>query len=207
MQLISSKLPRNISVPFLGQDLLPVTLDSNLTFNGHIASLTSFLLWTSVQINRVWHLFCKDVLYIILNSLVFSKLFYCSTVSSGTSKENVNTLQLMQNFAGRVLTNTKTFDHITPVLHKLGWLTIEALLCLRENDLVPSYSSTNFVKRSETHSYCTRLNNQLILPQRRTSAAQRAFRFRASKNIGTIFPMILQTLPLLRFLKGVPGSK
>lgn len=32
----------------------------------------------------------------------------------------------MQNFAGRVLTNTKTFDHITPVLHKLGWLTIEA---------------------------------------------------------------------------------
>lgn len=90
-------------------------------------------------------MFRKDVLYIILNSLVFSKLFYCSTVSSGTSKENVNRLQLMQNFAGRVLTNTKTFDHITPVLHKLGWLTIEALLCLRENDRVSSYSSTNFV--------------------------------------------------------------
>ena len=75
-QLIS-KLPSNITVPFLGQDLVPVTsfkdlgvtLDSNLTFNGHIASLTSSLLSTLVQINRVRLLFSKDVLYIIRNSL------------------------------------------------------------------------------------------------------------------------------------------
>ena len=73
----------------------------------------------------------------------------------------------MQNFAGRILTNTKKFDHITPVLHELGWLTIEELLCLRDvtmifkclNGLVPSYFSTKFVKRSETYSYCTRQNN------------------------------------------------
>ena len=72
-----SKFPSNITVPFLGQDLVPVaaardlgvTLDSNLTFNGHISSLTSPFLSTSVQINRVPHLFSKDVLCIILNSL------------------------------------------------------------------------------------------------------------------------------------------
>ena len=66
----------------------------------------------------------------------------------------------LQNFAGRILTNTKKFDQITPVLHELGWLTIEELLCLRDvtmifkflNGLVPSYLSTKFVKRSETHS-------------------------------------------------------
>ena len=74
-----SKLHSNIAVPFLGQDLVPVTfakdlgvtLDSNLTFNGHIASLTSSLLSALVQINRVRHLISKDVLHIILNSLVF----------------------------------------------------------------------------------------------------------------------------------------
>ena len=96
-----------------------------LTFNGHIASLTSSLLPTFVPINGVRHLFAKDVLYmyIIQNSLVFSKLFYCSTVQSGTSKENIHKLQLMQNFAGRILCNTQKFDHITPVLHELVWLT------------------------------------------------------------------------------------
>ena len=92
-QLISM-LPSNITVPFFGQDLVPVTqsakelgvtLDSNLTFNGHIASLTSYLLSTLVQVNRVRHLFSKEVLCIILNSLVFSKLFYCSTVGFRTT--------------------------------------------------------------------------------------------------------------------------
>ena len=128
------RLPSNITVPFLGQDLVPVTsakdlgvtLDANLTFNDHIASLTSLassLLSKLVQINRVRHLFSKDVLDINLKSPVFSKLFYCSTVWSGTSKENIHKLQLMQNFAGCIL-NTKRFDHITPVLHELGWFTI-----------------------------------------------------------------------------------
>ena len=95
----------------------------------------------------------------------------------------------MQNFASRILTNTKTFDHITQVLHEVGLLTIAELLRLRDvtmifkflNDLVPSYLGTMLVKRWETHSYCTRQGNQLNFPQCRTSAAQRAFRFKASK--------------------------
>ena len=156
----------------------------------HIASLTSSFLSTSAQINMVRHFFFKDVLYIILNSLVFSKLFYCSTAWYETSKENIHKLQLMQNFVGCVLTNTKKFDHITPVIRELGWLTIEELLRLRDvtmifkclNGLVPSYwVTTKLVKRADTHSYCTGQSNQLNLSQCRTFAAQRAFPFRASK--------------------------
>ena len=95
-----SKLPSNITIPFLVQDLVPVTsvkdlgvtLHLNLTFSGHTASLTSSLLSALVQINRVWHLFFKDLRCIILNSLVFSKRFYCSAIWSGTSKENIHKL-------------------------------------------------------------------------------------------------------------------
>ena len=174
-----SQLPNNITVPFLGQALIPVTsakdlgvtLDSNLPFNSHIASLTSHLLSTLVQINRVRHLFAKEVMCIILNSLVFSKLFYCATVWFGAPKENIHELQLIQNFAGRILTNTKKFYHITPVLHELGLLTIEELLCVRDvtmifkclNDLVPSFLNTKFVKGPETHSHSTRQNNEINL--------------------------------------------
>ena len=42
----------------------------------------------------------------------------------------------MQNFAGRILTTTKKFDHITPVLHELGWLTIEEPLRLRDVTMI-----------------------------------------------------------------------
>ena len=122
------KVP-DIKVPFLDQELthlssvkdLGITLDSHLNFKDHVNTLTSSLLSMLCQINRVRHLFTKPVLSIILNSLIFSKLFYCSTVWAGTSKENIQKLQLVQNFAARILTDTKKFDHISPVLQELGY--------------------------------------------------------------------------------------
>ena len=142
------KLSSNITVPFLGQDLVPVTsakdlsvtICSNLTFNDHIASLSSSLFSTLVQINRLQHLLSKDVLYIILNSLVFSKLFYCATIWSGNTKENIHKLQLMENFAGRILTNTKSLItlHQSYMMQHVRDATM-ILKCL--NGLVPGYLS------------------------------------------------------------------
>ena len=97
----------------------------------------------------VRHLFSKEVLYIMINSIVFSKLFYCSAVWAGTYNQNIHKLQLMQNFAARILTDTGKYDHITPALKVLGWLTIEEQLWLQDmtmmykcvNNLVPAYIS------------------------------------------------------------------
>ena len=121
----------DIRVPFLGQHLIPVSsvkdegiiLDSNLTFNEHVNTLTLSLISILCQISRVRHLSSKSLLTTIC--LVFCKLFYCSTVWSGTFAHNINKLQLIQNFATRVLTNTKKFDHISPVLHALRWPSIK----------------------------------------------------------------------------------
>ena len=117
---------------------LGVTLDSGLTFNNHISSLSSSLLSSLCQISRVRHLFSKEVFYIMINSVVFSKLFYCSAVWAGTYKQNIYKLQLMQNFAARILTDTGKYDHITPALKALGWLADyrgETLVTERDNDV------------------------------------------------------------------------
>ena len=92
----------DIRLPFLDQELTPVssvkdlgiTVDSYLNFNDHVNTLTSSLLSMLCQISKVIHLFTKPVLSISLNSLIFSKLFYCSTVRAGTSKQNLQVLQL-----------------------------------------------------------------------------------------------------------------
>ena len=65
---------------------LGIYLDSVFTFDTHIDTLVSSLFSTLCKIKRVRHLFHKSILLIILNSLVFGKLFYCSTVWSGTTK-------------------------------------------------------------------------------------------------------------------------
>ena len=86
------------SIAFLGQELTPepfvkdlgIILDCNFIFNQHIITLISSLLGSLCRINGVHHLFTiKEVLLLILNSLVFSKLFHCSTVWAGTSKQNI----------------------------------------------------------------------------------------------------------------------
>ena len=59
---------------------------------------------------RVRHLFPKDVLNIILNSLIFSKLlYYSTTVWSSTFKQHIKKLPLMQNFAACILTDTRKY--------------------------------------------------------------------------------------------------
>ena len=68
----------------------------------------------------------------IIQSCVFSKLFYCCTVWSATSHKNISKLQSVQNFAARIVTGTRKYDHITPVLKQLNlWLPVEMILHLR----------------------------------------------------------------------------
>ena len=131
------------------------------------------------QINRAKHLFPKNVLLLVINALIFSKLFYCSTVWSGTSKQNINKLQLVQNFAARILTGVKKYDNVSPALKELGWLSIERLLQLRgvtmvfkcANNLAPIYLCNKLLKRSEIHKYSTRHCGDLNLGLCRTEAA------------------------------------
>ena len=113
----------------------------------------------------------------------FSKLFHWSTVWSGTFKQNIHKLQLVQNFAARVLTNTRKFDHISPVLRKLGWSCIKHLLLVRDvtqlykivNGLAPSDLNSYINKRTRIHSYNTRFRENLDVPMCRTATAQRSF--------------------------------
>ena len=60
-----------------------------------------------VQIARIKHLSDKKTLLLLINSFVFSKHFYCSSVWGNTSKRNLHKLQLIQNFAATVVIRFK----------------------------------------------------------------------------------------------------
>ena len=89
---------------FFGEELTPVRcakdlgiiMDECLSFTDHTQNLTSKLMGSLCQISRVQHLFDKKTLISIINSLVFSKLYYCSTVWAGTFKErNYNWFKIL----------------------------------------------------------------------------------------------------------------
>ena len=140
------------------------------------------------QINRVKHLFDARTLERVINALVFSKLYYCSPVWSNTSKKNISKLQKIQNFARRIITGKRKFDHITPVLRELRWLLVTSFLkytlgvlafkCVK--GLAPSYLCRRFKTRAFVHNRNTRYKNALNIPAYKSASGQRTFLYRAT---------------------------
>jgi len=60
---------------------------------------------------------------------------------------NINHLQRIQNSAALIVTNTRKYDHITPILQKLNWLLVRQRIHFKIllityksiNDMAPEY--------------------------------------------------------------------
>ena len=176
---------KELSVAHSVKDL-GVIVDKNLSFDEHISVLASDLINKLVMLSRIRHLFDQQSLFIIINSLLFTKLFYCSTVWSGTSKTNIHKLQLVQNFSARSLSGKRKFEHITPTLKDLNLLPVSDLLLTRDavlmykcmNNLAPAYLTCLFKKRSSIHQHNTRNSNNFDIPKCGTAKAQNSFSYR-----------------------------
>ena len=112
----------------------------------------------------------------------------CSTVWSNTSTQNINKLQSIQNFASKIIMNSRKFDHVTPFLRQLNWLPVSQLLYCRDcvlsykcfNGLAPQYHVDKFTKRSNIHAHHTSNRDLLHIPLYRTATGQRTFTYRGT---------------------------
>ncbi len=60
----------------------------------------------------------------LICAFITSRLDYCNAVLGGCSARLINKLQMVQNAATRVLTRTRNYDYISPVMSTLHWLPI-----------------------------------------------------------------------------------
>ena len=189
------RLPADFHVTLLGKKVTPspsardlgLQVDSTLSYDEHVTQTVSSCIGSLCQINRVKHLFDARTLERVINALVFSKLYYCSPVWSNTSKKNISKLQKVQNFACRIITGKRKFDHITPVLRELRWLPVTSFLkytlgvlafkCVK--GLAPSYLCHRFKTRACVHDRNTRYKNNLNTPAYKSASGQRTFLYRA----------------------------
>ena len=74
---------------------LGVFLDQCLSYDEHISKTVVSCMNKLIQINRIKHLLDKETLLLIVNSFVFSRLFYCSSVRSNTLATNTHKIQLV----------------------------------------------------------------------------------------------------------------
>ena len=94
-------------------------------FDSHITKLVSSCMPKLYQINRVKNSFYHKTLLLNISALVISKLLYFSTVWANTSDKNIKRLQAIQNFACKIVTNTKKYDLLRLPYGQLNWLLLK----------------------------------------------------------------------------------
>ena len=137
MRTFPATLP---SATILGTEIKLVTVtkdlgahvDCYLNFSVHITKTASDCMFKLTRVNRIN----------LINTFVFCKLFYCSTVWSNTSNENIRKLRLVQNYACRIVTGLKKYDRISEALKSLKWLNVKEKLLFNDllmNNLTPDF--------------------------------------------------------------------
>ena len=77
------------------------------------------------NIGKIRSVIDRDTCKLLVNSMVTSRLDYCNSLLFGVNKSVVDKLQKLQNKAARIVTLSKKYSHITPILKSLHWLPVE----------------------------------------------------------------------------------
>ena len=168
----------------------------------------------NLVMNRVKESFNKETLKLLITSLVFSKMLYCSTVWSNTSTQNINKLRSIQNFASKIVTNSRKFDHVTPLHRQLTWLPVKQLLYYRDSvltykylkGLAPKHLVDKFTRSSSIHALHTRKHDLLHIPLYRTASGQRTFAYRGTCIWNNLDNNIKQCVSFQSFKQAIKGQ-
>ena len=106
---------------------------------------------------------------------------------SSTTKKNIARLQKVQNFAARIVTGARKYEHITLMLKELHWLPVAKQLEVRDilmtfnciKGLAPPSLCNKFSTRSQVHTRNTRNKDILHIPSFRSATGQRFFSYGA----------------------------
>ena len=103
---------------------LGVIMDSSLTLVPHVNQSVSNSFCQIRNLARVRRYLTHDAAVTAVHSFVTSRIDYCNSLLYGLSLSTVSKLQHVHNSAARLVTHTRKFDHITPVLKLLHWLPV-----------------------------------------------------------------------------------
>ena len=103
---------------------LGTTFDSTMTMETQIKNTCQSMYYHIRNVGKIRRYLTDEAAHTVVHALVTSRLDYGNCMVFGITSHLLDKLQRAQNAAARMLTRTRKFDHISPVLRNLHWLPI-----------------------------------------------------------------------------------
>ena len=115
-----------------GHDIVPaktvknlgVTFEYKLSLDCHNKNICKTSLFHLKNISNIRSFFSDKAAVQLTHAFVSSRLDYCNSLLQGLPSCSIRRLQSIQNIAARILTRTRKYKHITPILKNLHWLPV-----------------------------------------------------------------------------------
>ncbi len=148
-------------------------LETDLSFNIHVKAVTKSAYYHLKNIARIRCFVCSQDLDNLFMSLSPAGWIIVMVSSPAFQRRAIRQLQLIQNTAARILTRTRTSEHITPVLRSLHWLPVtfridcKVLLLVYKslNGLGPKYMSDMLTEYKPNRPLRSVGSSQLEIPR------------------------------------------
>ena len=132
---------------------LGVTFDESLSFRQHINEISKNSLYCLRNLRLIRNHFSQSNFEILMHAFITSRLDYCNSLFSGIPNTVLKPLQVVQNYAARVVLKRSKFEHSSPLLYQLHWLPVSRRI--EYKILLITYKA----RKSETPSYIYDLLN------------------------------------------------
>ena len=182
--------PGDVKVNFIGSKItcsnqarnLGVIFDRNLTFQPHVDHLVPKCTGILIALNQAKHVIPTGTLINLITALVFSTVRYCMSVYGTCNQAQIHRVQKLINFAARVLSGRRKYQHVSDVITNVGWLSAREL-CLYHRittvhrvvtlQLPAPLARTIGQPAGQRHQHQTRGADRLTVPRISTEAGRR----------------------------------
>ncbi len=169
---------------------LGVILETDLSFSSHVKAVTKSAYYHLKNIARIRCFVSSQDLEKLVHAFITSRVDYCNGLLTGLPKKTIRQLQLIQNAAARILTRTRKYEHITPVLRSLHWLPVtfridfKVLLLVYKslNGIGPKYMADMLTEYKPNRPLRSLGSSQLEIPRVHTKQGESAFSYYAARS-------------------------
>ena len=116
----------------------------------------------------------------IVEGIFSSVLIYCLPVFGGCGKREINSLQILQNKAARLICNAGWRIPRKELFAKVGWMTVRQLVCY--HTALCTYRILSTREPEYLYSIMSRMNrsNRIIVPHANLTLMQGSFCYRGA---------------------------